>query len=302
MSKISAVANPNVKGLYANAVEVDVVDSSDGFAIYRLGINAGMSRLLSVALTPEQERLDRAIQGSHIRLDRDGGKSILAIASSESEYGTLFSVDLTELLANTDEYTFDIVPLSNRNTKLALVGAAPGFTPKTEVLSSPKLAAEEEQCPEMSVRTYSDKSSYPCERRAEHKGKHQNLDGRNVHWRTKTEYSGTHHSAYGYLADCEECGSHLAFTKNELASQLCWDCWFWSLEIPLVDQSFIIDGNVYRRGAGFGGKRFYIKTVSGETITTSVFHRGAVPAHFRDRIADNAQFRLNKNGTWMEAA
>jgi len=106
---------------------------------------------------------------------------------------------------------------------------------------------------------------------------------------------------------CNECGeenystSYLSGdTKTCMDDKgLCFNCAFWTLKL-LRRNPVVIDGGFYvanqGRGPGMSGRRFDIKMLDGEELTTTnLSHCGEVPEHFRDRLPDNAQF-LNGAG------
>jgi len=104
-------------------------------------------------------------------------------------------------------------------------------------------------------------------------------------------------------AQCHECGGVVALNYAEplrsrmAARGLCFTCDFWS---ELIGAGrLVIDGEAYAIGderhdggmRGFGGCRFTIEKADGSVIvSTNLWTSGRVPAHFRDRMPDNARF------------
>lgn len=107
---------------------------------------------------------------------------------------------------------------------------------------------------------------------------------------------------------CRECGqtddaNYMDPTRREMiAAQLCFTCHFWTDWVKRRD-----DANVARIGGlhyyigpenagpaqsrGFAGARSVIRFANGrEVVTTNLWHQGEIPAHFRGRLPDNAQF------------
>ena len=109
------------------------------------------------------------------------------------------------------------------------------------------------------------------------------------------------------LPECRECGKPFdALSCGDgprmVEQQLCFTCLFWTDHLEKGDKDgrrVIVYGHHYKIGSeapsynrGFGGQKFTIRfLVDGETIvTTNLWHQGAIPAHFRDRLPDNAEF------------
>jgi hypothetical protein len=84
------------------------------------------------------------------------------------------------------------------------------------------------------------------------------------------------------------------------AKKVCFGCAFWSDKLNIADHSRVarIDGTHYfyeddKDGGfkGFGGRKFEIKFHDGRTVVTrNLWCQGNIPAHFRDRLPDNAEF------------
>jgi hypothetical protein len=107
------------------------------------------------------------------------------------------------------------------------------------------------------------------------------------------------------MMKCKECKSEIQFKwnkgTNELLriNQLCFNCQFWWEKIAQADKLIRVDGHCYRIPKptvheifkGFGGAKFKIKFKDGRVIETdNLWHNGEIPAHFRDRLPDNAEF------------
>lgn len=111
---------------------------------------------------------------------------------------------------------------------------------------------------------------------------------------------------------CNECNEEKELMSDDatavrlIASQRCWDCDFWyRLYILRDDQSVIrIDGKHYHLGMefgiaeedkAFGGRKFKIRRLNGcEITTTNLSFNGVIPANFKDRLPDNAEFMEDK--------
>lgn len=106
---------------------------------------------------------------------------------------------------------------------------------------------------------------------------------------------------------CKYCGAEgysLNFFGWEklVANQTCFTCKYW---LELIDQVFagggvrtVIDGCHYvagngygHRDCGMGGRRFDIEYNDGRRVTCyDLWHQGAIPDRFKDRLPDNARF------------
>jgi len=109
---------------------------------------------------------------------------------------------------------------------------------------------------------------------------------------------------------CSECGHHPVKThfceptrSRMISKQVCFTCDFWLEQINSnpnpQENRFVIDNHHYTclppetnsKWAGFGGRRFEIKTNDGRTIiTNNLWYQGKVPERFRDRLPNNAVF------------
>ena len=104
---------------------------------------------------------------------------------------------------------------------------------------------------------------------------------------------------------CRECGGPgdgFGYYGGEamIAARLCFGCNHWTKLLPAVTTSVRVGGKHYQMGAetahrddkGFGGQRFVVVFTDGrpQRLTTNLWHQGEIPAHFRDRLPDNARF------------
>ena len=107
---------------------------------------------------------------------------------------------------------------------------------------------------------------------------------------------------------CVECGwiesSHYMeeYETAIQAQRVCFSCLFWRSRIADADaMTAIINGQRYQIEAdrpgvssgslGFGGSRFVIRFHDGRWIETrNLWTQGKIPAHFRERMPDNAVF------------
>lgn len=80
---------------------------------------------------------------------------------------------------------------------------------------------------------------------------------------------------------------------------ICFSCDLWSDRAAKIDDPnrVVVNGCMYTIGAdtvgpGFGGSEFKIKRFGSEEIisTRNLWHGGPIPAIFKDRIKDNAEF------------
>lgn len=111
---------------------------------------------------------------------------------------------------------------------------------------------------------------------------------------------------------CTECGGFLVGVQlsHQRRNDLCASCDYWrcfvdgvssSREHEPVDpaavvvingQHFYIEpepGRDYLGFRGFGGSRFVVRFADGRVVETrNLWQQGVIPAHFRDRLKDNA--------------
>lgn len=118
------------------------------------------------------------------------------------------------------------------------------------------------------------------------------------------------------IVHCKECGEdHQAYymddvRDNMVAQQLCFSCLFWQEYVDRKDEPEIarINGEHYfvqplspAAGGmrGYGGHPFTIHFTDGRpqpiVHTINLWHQGVIPAHFRDRLPDNATW-WNESG------
>ena len=110
---------------------------------------------------------------------------------------------------------------------------------------------------------------------------------------------------------CVECkqepvvreGQYISWREMRL-QKVCFTCWFWREKLQYADipNSVRVDNVHYYlypdipKGedlwfAGHGGRRFKIKFHDGREVTThNLWCQGGIPAHFRDRLPNNAEF------------
>lgn len=94
-----------------------------------------------------------------------------------------------------------------------------------------------------------------------------------------------------------------------LAQKLCFDCDFWQSAISKANDraSIRIDATLYWVGSpkatgvkGYGGSKFVIRMLSGETFTTSnLWCQGTIPERFRGLLPDNAEFAKLDNAEFV---
>ena len=82
--------------------------------------------------------------------------------------------------------------------------------------------------------------------------------------------------------------------------KVCFGCAYWTLKVELKDDqsSVRIDGVQYFIGSeinkafsGFGGHEFNIRFFDGRLVkTNNLWHNGTIPAQFRTKLTDNAEF------------
>ena len=102
---------------------------------------------------------------------------------------------------------------------------------------------------------------------------------------------------------CVECGEtksvHSGDIKRLVAEQLCFTCNFWREKVAMRDNPNVarIEGKHYMiedehsNSRGFGGDRFVIFFADGRRVEThNLWFQGDIPAHFRNRLPDNATF------------
>lgn len=109
--------------------------------------------------------------------------------------------------------------------------------------------------------------------------------------------------------NCRECGEVLYdrwvedVKQRVLAEKLCHTCLFWSdyattasdpTHLVVKGYHYVIAPDQpkgYRGFTGHGGAEFIIKFNDGrEVVSRNLWAQGNVPAHFRDRLPDNAVF------------
>lgn len=93
-----------------------------------------------------------------------------------------------------------------------------------------------------------------------------------------------------WTGECQECG-----IKVENNIPYCFYCDFWLDSIrTTINRSIRANGVCFVSGGtgGYSGREFVIEFFDERpTLTTkSLWLQGKIPAHFRDRLPDNAQF------------
>lgn len=103
---------------------------------------------------------------------------------------------------------------------------------------------------------------------------------------------------------CRECGqpgdAHDYMSEERLlAEKLCFKCnhWVGLLEVADKPTTVRVNGQHYQIGPanarfpGFAGRKFNIVFDDGrKEATNNLWHQGEIPAHFRARMPDNAEF------------
>lgn len=103
---------------------------------------------------------------------------------------------------------------------------------------------------------------------------------------------------------CRECGDpgdgfNYYGGAAMVAAGLCFGCNHWTKLLRHAATSVRVNGHHYQMGVesahprdkGHAGARFVIRFHDGRTaITTNLWHQGEVPAHFAERLPDNAVF------------
>jgi hypothetical protein len=105
---------------------------------------------------------------------------------------------------------------------------------------------------------------------------------------------------------CRECGGLVSTSYNNrdqlIERNLCYGCDLWTDRVQLVKEDptrIIVGGQMYSIGSedpnnvcrGYGGRQFIFTLHTGQVIkSTNTWFGGEVPAHFRDRLPDNAKF------------
>lgn len=108
---------------------------------------------------------------------------------------------------------------------------------------------------------------------------------------------------------CRECGEskiecfYADMMRHLVAEQLCHTCNFWREKIAMKDDPKVarVGGRHYVDGGakwntppdllGSAGRKVRIRWHDGrEALTNNLWVQGEIPAHFRDRLPDNAEF------------
>jgi len=120
---------------------------------------------------------------------------------------------------------------------------------------------------------------------------------------------------------CKECGEVIKWSfRNECENIIvmkrdgvCFMCACCIVWLEIADEhTFVIDGVRYHDAGtvdrskvggflGHGGRKFKIKKFTGETTeTNNLWCQGDVPAHFKDRFPDNAEFVNDKTNDALQ--
>lgn len=104
--------------------------------------------------------------------------------------------------------------------------------------------------------------------------------------------------------NCVECKKEIKFTYMDFMNeqmksrQMCFNCNFWTDYMGRTDtiridgMHYVIAPDTTSGMKGYGGHEFKIKRfdTEGVIVTHNLWHQGDIPAHFRDRLPDNAEF------------
>jgi hypothetical protein len=100
----------------------------------------------------------------------------------------------------------------------------------------------------------------------------------------------------------EELHWNLKCNKECVDNKMCFSCNFWrNHHASHLDASLRIDGHHYmdcgsvenpnQFGVGHGGRRIKIRKFDGSIIeTNNLWHQGAIPSHWKNKLPDNAEF------------
>jgi hypothetical protein len=113
---------------------------------------------------------------------------------------------------------------------------------------------------------------------------------------------------YSEFLICNECGAkdypRLTCDADKLRERgVCFYCNCWIDRLPMRDEArvariggyhYVIgkeDPNIPLRNRGSAGQKYVIHFFDGrEVTTTNLWHQGEIPAHFRERLPDNAEW------------
>lgn len=97
---------------------------------------------------------------------------------------------------------------------------------------------------------------------------------------------------------CGDCGKrellHYVHRDQLIAKNLCFGCNFWDEVMKSIGKrTFVAGGRAYTigrdGGGGFGGCGYTVTFPDGDVRKgNSLWHRGEVPAHWRERLPDTA--------------
>ena len=144
-----------------------------------------------------------------------------------------------------------------------------------------------------------------CRRPAGHLGDHQHwTQAQRVTWgrgggTSSTEGSGNWTNEV-YV--CRHCGAleEWHWDTKRVDLEACFACNFWlrNSDPAAIDRA-IVNGRSYfpceGNGPGYGGRHVTIHYADGRTVESrNLWTQGEVPAHFRDRLPDNATIEWHR--------
>lgn len=118
---------------------------------------------------------------------------------------------------------------------------------------------------------------------------------------------------------CAECGNEVEEIVGDgdlsvmmAAHNLCFLCAFWAEKVAIRDREDVVRANgehyiitptrpgMKAKHKAFRGERFTVHFADGRRVETdNLWHQGSIPAHFRDRLGDNAT--LERHGRYHAA-
>lgn len=143
---------------------------------------------------------------------------------------------------------------------------------------------------------------FKCRREEDHFGAHQVLTRdyykdksvlANATWNNGGAVCGAIDSMY--WNECDECAILIADDKD-----ICFSCANWQDLMKTKSATrIVIENHHYLIGSrgGFGGREFsieFLDTARNPIVTDRLWSQGEVPVHFRDRIPDNARWKITK--------
>lgn len=132
-------------------------------------------------------------------------------------------------------------------------------------------------------------------------------------------------TAFAHDYDCRECKKPIDLTVGDgtklIVRRECFHCNYWveRLKETAEHERVVVNGTHFIAGGwwdkepafgttrdlGFGGRKFVVRFTAGpnvgKTLTTyNMWHQGKIPAHFRGRLPDNAEFVENTSAVRPE--